>query len=196
MAVTLINLFAVPAEADEDFVAGWERAREFLGARDGFLDTALHRSVAPEAEFRFVNVAHWGSARAFQEAIADPAFPGREMPFESNASLYEVVREDEPSWDRSGSVVLVNAFEVPEDEDDAFLAAWERVRDLLREQPEYLGTLLHRSLVPGARFRFVNVAPWVSAEAFAKAIPSEEFQQAAAEMKHRPHPGLYEVIRR
>jgi heme-degrading monooxygenase HmoA len=118
------------------------------------------------------------------------------MPFESNASLYEVVREDEASWNRPGSVVLVNAFEVPEADDDAFLAAWERVRDLLREQPDYLGTLLHRSLVPGVRFRFVNVAPWVSAEAFGKALQSEEFQQAAAEMKHRPHPGLYEVVRR
>ena len=33
--VVLINLFEVPAEADEGFIAAWEKARDFLAAQPG-----------------------------------------------------------------------------------------------------------------------------------------------------------------
>jgi heme-degrading monooxygenase HmoA len=59
-------------------------------------------------------------------------------------------------------VVLINAFEVPEGEDDAFLRGWDRTREFLSTQDGYLSTRLHRSLAPGADFRFVNVALWES----------------------------------
>jgi heme oxygenase (mycobilin-producing) len=70
--VVLINLFAVPATADDGFVAGWERARDFLAGQDGYLSTELHRSLAPDADFRFVNVAQWRSAGAFEAAMSHP----------------------------------------------------------------------------------------------------------------------------
>ena len=54
---TLINPFEVPPGADEAFVAGWRRARDFLASREGFSATTLHRALRPDAEFRFVNVA-------------------------------------------------------------------------------------------------------------------------------------------
>ena len=77
----LINLFEVPAGADEGFIGAWEQARDFLAAQPGYRSTALHRSLGPAAEFRFVNVAEWASAAAFQAATTHPAFPGRDMPF-------------------------------------------------------------------------------------------------------------------
>lgn len=40
-AVTVINPFEVPAEADGTFIAAWEPARDFLKGRDG-----LHRHGA------------------------------------------------------------------------------------------------------------------------------------------------------
>jgi len=80
-SVVLINLFEVPAEADEGFIGAWERARDFLAAQDGYRSTALHRSLGPDADFRFVNVAEWASAAAFQAATTHPGFPGRDMPF-------------------------------------------------------------------------------------------------------------------
>jgi len=49
--VVLINLFEVPATADDGFVAGWERARDFMAAQDGYLSTELHRSLAPGRRF-------------------------------------------------------------------------------------------------------------------------------------------------
>jgi hypothetical protein len=64
---TLINLFEGPSEVpDEDFVAWWVRARDFLNDRVGVIPTALHRSIRPEAEFRFVNVAQIPDVEAWQ----------------------------------------------------------------------------------------------------------------------------------
>ena len=69
--VVLVNLFEVPAEADDRFIAAWEAARDFLAAQDGYQSTALHRGLGPDAEFR--------EAAA---AIQHRAHPG----------LYEVIR--------------------------------------------------------------------------------------------------------
>jgi heme-degrading monooxygenase HmoA len=93
--VVLINAFEVPDGADEAFLAGWERQREFLSAQAGYLSTRLHRSLSPDADFRFVNVALWESAQTFRDATSQPAFRNAPVPFRFHASLYEVVREDE-----------------------------------------------------------------------------------------------------
>src|SRR3954470_3798376 len=92
--VTLINAFEVPPGADEAFIAGWERARDFLQARDGYEATVLHRSLRPDADFRFVNLARISSPQAWCGAISDPAFPGGRMPFTAHPSLCEVVRDE------------------------------------------------------------------------------------------------------
>jgi heme-degrading monooxygenase HmoA len=195
-AVVLINLFEVPPGADERFVAGWEQARDFLQGQDGYLSTELHRSLAADADFRFVNVAQWRSPAAFQAAMSQPAFPGRELPFPSHPALYQVVREDPPPEGNPGGVVLINAFEVPPDGDDTFLAGWEQTRDVLRGMPGYLATRLHRSLSWDADFRFVNVGRYQSPQAFQAAVRHADFQRAAAAIPYRAHPGLYEAIRR
>jgi heme-degrading monooxygenase HmoA len=189
---TLINVFEVPEGVDDEFVAGWQRARDFLAERDGYAATALHRSVAPQAEFRFVNVAEVNSVQAWQTAVQDPAFP-RDLPGTPHPSLYDAVRQDDPG-SAEAAVVLINPFEVPDGEDDEYLASWDRARDALRRADGYLGTRLYRSLDLGARFRFINVAPWRSPQDFQAALQRPEFQQAATAMHHRAHPALYEVI--
>lgn len=93
--VVLINAFEVPEGEDEAFLQGWERARQFLSTQEGYLSTKLHRSLAPAADFRFVNVALWQSAQLFQAATAQPEFRNAPVPFRFHASLYEVVREEE-----------------------------------------------------------------------------------------------------
>jgi heme-degrading monooxygenase HmoA len=90
----LINVFEVPAGQDEAFLEGWERARAFLATQPGYLSTRLHRSLSPGADFRFVNVALWQSAQAFQAATSQPGFTNATIPFPFHASLYQVVRED------------------------------------------------------------------------------------------------------
>jgi heme-degrading monooxygenase HmoA len=195
-AVVLINLFEVPAAQDEKFIKAWERARDFLNSQNGYRWTQLHRSLGQDVEFRFVNVAEWRSAAAFQAATSQPDFPGREMPFSAHPGLYQVIAEDRPPEENPDGVVLINAFEVPADGDDAFLAGWEASRQFLRTQPGYLATRLHRSLSPQAEFRFVNIGRYASPQAFQAAVQQPEFRQAAAAIQHRAHPSLYEVVRR
>ena len=192
-SVTLINAFEVPPEADEPFIAGWERARDLLAARGGLTATALHRALRPDADLRFVDVARVDSRQAWEDAVSDAAFPGGELPCAAHPGLYEAARED-GAVDGDGGVVLINAFEVPEDADDRFVAGWDRARDVLARQQGHLGTRLHRSLGP-ADFRFVNIARWSSPLMFARALERPELQQAAQAMPFTAHPALYLVIR-
>jgi heme-degrading monooxygenase HmoA len=192
-STVLINAFEVPLEADEPFIAGWERARDFLAARSGFSATALHRALREDVDFRFVNVARVDSPNAWAQAISDPDFPGGEMPFKAHPGLYDVVHED-GAPDASDGVILINAFEVSDEADEAFVAGWNDARETLAGQPGYLGTRLHRSLGP-ADFRFVNIARWSSPLAFSKAIGQPGFAERAREMPFASHPALYGVIR-
>jgi heme-degrading monooxygenase HmoA len=93
-------------------------------------------------------------------------------------------------------LTLINAFEVPADEADRFIAAWEKARDYLAAQPGYVDTALHQAVGPEAEFQFVNIARWRSPEDFAAAIGSPGFRESAAGLAgYRPHPGLYRVVR-
>ena len=92
--VILINPFEVPPNvADEQFLAGWERAAELLRGRPGFVGTRLHRAMSPDARFRFVNVAEWESQRQFTDAVADDAFRRLAQNAPPNhPALYEIAR--------------------------------------------------------------------------------------------------------
>ena len=94
MSVILINPFEVPAGTDdEEFLRGWQRAADYMRQQPGFLNSHLHRALAPDARFRFVNVAEWESAQSFQAAVSSEAF--REIARgagPSSPALYEVVR--------------------------------------------------------------------------------------------------------
>jgi heme-degrading monooxygenase HmoA len=192
--VILINLFEVPPDREEEFVSGWRRAREFLAAREGFRATTLHRSLAAQAEFRFVDLAHVKSVEAWGAAIGDPDFPGWEMPGTPHPGLYEIVREDETSDDATAGAVLINAFEVRPRDDDRFLTGWERAREALSGQDGYLGTRLHRSLTPETHFRFVNIADWSDPSAVLAALQRPEFQRASNSIPFPAHPALYEAL--
>jgi len=90
--VVLINAFEVPEGSDEAFLQAWARARAFLSTQHGYLSTRLHRSIAPGADFRFVNVALWQSPQDFRAATSRPEFAHASIPFPFHASLYEVVQ--------------------------------------------------------------------------------------------------------
>ena len=91
-------------------------------------------------------------------------------------------------------LTLINAFEVPPSEDDAFLALFARAREFLSGRGAYREPTLHRALRPDADFRFVNVARWSSPLAFGKAVQQPAFQELAAALAVPAHPALYQVI--
>jgi heme oxygenase (mycobilin-producing) len=191
--VRLINAFEVPPDADEAFIAAWERARDFVTTRGGSGATALHRALRGDVDFRFVNVGRVESAEAWRRTISEGELPGGAIPFTAHSGLYQVVHED-GTPEGAGGVILINPFEVPSGDDERFLTGWDGAREMLATQRGYLGTRLHRSLA-AARFRFVNVARWSSPLAFSRAVQRPEFQQAAAAVTFRSHPALYQVIR-
>ena len=94
-------------------------------------------------------------------------------------------------------VILINPFEVPEGREDECLAFWEKAAEYMRHQPGFISTRLHKAVSPEARFHFINVAEWESAEHFQTVIESEAFKELTAPyMELFPHyPGLYKVIR-
>ncbi len=66
MAVTLINVFNVPADKEKEFLENWRRTAEFFSKRDGFIETHLHRNTGVGNQtFQFVNVARWKDANAW-----------------------------------------------------------------------------------------------------------------------------------
>ena len=72
--IVLINAFEVPAAEAGAFVAAWCSARDYLRSQPGYIDTVLHQSIRPGAEFQFVNVAHWQTAEDFIAATQSPGF--------------------------------------------------------------------------------------------------------------------------
>jgi len=94
MTVILINPFEVPeGTGDEDFLRGWEGAAEYMQRQPGFVSSRLHRAIAPDARFRFINIAEWASPQDFQAAVTSEEFQeiARNGPPGSPA-LYELVR--------------------------------------------------------------------------------------------------------
>ena len=95
------------------------------------------------------------------------------------------------------SVVIINPIEVPEGREEEAIAIWDSFAAYFREQPGYLGTMLHRALDPKAKFHLINVAKWESMDAFQAALQNDAIKDIGdgfpEEMPHYPAP--YQVIR-
>ena len=92
MSVVLINPFEVRLEDADEFLHSWGAAAEYMKRQPGFIRTSLHRALAPNARFGFINVAEWESPEHFMNAIQSPEFQkiaaGSPPSF---PALYEVV---------------------------------------------------------------------------------------------------------
>ena len=95
--VTLVNCFVIPKGREEEFFALWQQVNTYMRSKQGYLEHKLHRSLAPDAHFRFVNVARWASLADFNAAHDDGFRALVSQPtwsdFHSFPTLYEVVHE-------------------------------------------------------------------------------------------------------
>lgn len=93
MSVTLINIFEVPAGDESEFIAAWEKTRDYLKTLPAHIETALHQSLH-DGRFRFVNIAEWTSEDEFNAAIRSPGFgdAASELRWPMYPALYQVVR--------------------------------------------------------------------------------------------------------
>jgi heme-degrading monooxygenase HmoA len=93
--LTLINAFEVPGEQAGQFIAAWEKTRDYLETQPGYVDTALHQAIMPGADFQFVNIAHWRTAEDFRAAIQSPGFlesAAGLAGYRPHPGLYQIVR--------------------------------------------------------------------------------------------------------
>jgi len=93
--VILINAFEVPAGDAENFIAAWEKTRDYLQTQPGYVNTALHQAARPDAEFQFVNIARWRTADDFMAAIQSPGFQESAAGlagYRPHPALYRLVR--------------------------------------------------------------------------------------------------------
>ena len=71
-------------------------------------------------------------------------------------------------------VILINKFNVKADQVDQFLAAWTTDAQIMKRQPGFISTQLHRGI--GGSSVFINYAVWESTEDFKRAFNNPEFQ--------------------
>jgi heme-degrading monooxygenase HmoA len=81
--------------------------------------------------------------------------------------------------DEGESVVLINTFVVPPAEADALLAAWTADAEIMKRQPGFVSTQLHRGIAGSGTF--LNYAVWDSVAAFRAAFTNPEFQARLAD---------------
>jgi len=95
--IVLVNCFEIPTGREDEFFSLWQQVNTYMSNKPGYLGHKLHRSLAPDARFRFVNVAQWAS-RADFDAAHDTGFRALATQpewsaFVSFPTLYEVVHE-------------------------------------------------------------------------------------------------------
>jgi heme-degrading monooxygenase HmoA len=97
MPVTLINCFEVPAGGEDDFLNSFQAVNAYMRSKPGYISHRLHRSLQPDARYRFVNVVQWASLDDFRNAhdenframISQPQWSA----FRSTPAVYEVVHQ-------------------------------------------------------------------------------------------------------
>ena len=94
-------------------------------------------------------------------------------------------------------ILVINPIVVPEGKEAKALEIWDSYAVYFRKQPGYIGTKLHKSIDPKAKFHYINVATWKTADDFMKALNSEEIKKIGNGFpKDMPHfPSMYQVIR-
>lgn len=97
MTVTLLNVFIVPDDKEEEFLQDWRRTAAHFQKTEGFVECHFHRNTGVgNGTFKFINIAKWESAEAWRVAHEDypPAeyhiegVKGHPAIFESIVDLY------------------------------------------------------------------------------------------------------------
>jgi len=103
-----------------------------------------------------------------------------------------------PGDPQTQQVTLINVFELPADQVDAFAAAWLERLDILAAKDGFLSARLYRAVSADTRFQLINVARWASAAAFEAAVADGGFRRgaraSAVSSFARANPALYRVL--
>ena len=90
-------------------------------------------------------------------------------PLDKKVPIFKQLHSDE------SPVVLVNIFDVAEEDIPALLKAWEIDANWMKKQPGYISTQLHQGIAGSTVF--MNYAIWDSVEDFRNAFNHPDFQE-------------------
>jgi len=93
----------------------------------------------------------------------------RFLEMDSNVTL-EAQMNDESD----GNVILINTFVVPPEDADKLLETWTSDATIMKRQPGFISTQLHRGIAGSGVF--FNYAVWESVAHFRAAFSNPEFQ--------------------
>ena len=96
-------------------------------------------------------------------------------PLDQNVPIFQQLSAD------VSPVVLVNIFQVAEQDIPSLLKAWETDANWMKQQPGYISTQLHQGIAGSTVF--MNYAVWESVAHFRAAFTHSEFKKA---MEHYP----------
>ncbi|MEV6386515.1 antibiotic biosynthesis monooxygenase family protein [Nocardia xishanensis] len=182
--ITLIDVWELPEDRIDESVARWRERVALIRTAPGFRDARMHRRLAPKARLGLVNVAHWDSIEARDEALANPGFTASAATATNYATVqggwYQVEAEFHTAGNDSEEgpgITFVDAFELPADRIEEFLPHWLGRAELISKAPGFRDNRLHRAVDADTRFQLVDIAHWDSAEAWRAATGDPSFQQ-------------------
>ena len=73
-----------------------------------------------------------------------------------------------------GPVILINKFDLDPQDVDQFLKAWASDAEIMKQQPGFISTQLHRGIAESCTF--INYAVWESTSQFKQALSNPQFQ--------------------
>jgi heme-degrading monooxygenase HmoA len=92
---------------------------------------------------------------------------------DEKVTFYEQLEEN------TGPVILINKFNVKPEEADQFLKIWAAVAKIMKQQPGFISTQLHRGIAGSCVF--INYNIWESTVQFKRALNNPEFQSHVEE---------------
>ena len=78
-----------------------------------------------------------------------------------------------------GPVILINKFNLDPQDVDQFLKAWASDAEIMKQQPGFISTQLHRGIAESCTF--INYAVWESTSQFKQALSNPQFQAKMSE---------------
>lgn len=90
-------------------------------------------------------------------------------PLDKNVPIFEQLNA------KQSPVVLLNIFNVAEEEGPALIKAWKNDANWMKKQPGYISSQLHKAIAGSTVF--MNYAVWDSVEDFKNAFTHPEFQE-------------------
>lgn len=97
MAVTLINVFSVPKDKEQEFIQWWNDVKVQITAEEGFISGRFHKSLASDSRFNFINMAIWENDAVYWKAYEKTVTPMKatlaRLGVEMTPALYQVLFE-------------------------------------------------------------------------------------------------------